>query len=214
MDQKARIPRRSRGRTRDPYSRVLIVCGGEKTEPNYFEGLKDDLKLDNVEIAGEGYTPEKIVEYAKRLCKDAKRKGNSFNTVFCVFDKDEHTHYKNAIERCKQEITFEAIYSVPCFEYWLLLHYEYTTRPYQKVGNKSAGDKALSHLKQHLPDYDKSDRDIFRHFKDKLEDATKHAARSLEYARSAGTDNPSTTVHILVHSLQNIKNPDAPSPDS
>lgn len=39
---------------RAPYDRVLIVCEGEKTEPNYFNELKDYYKLNsaNVEVTG------------------------------------------------------------------------------------------------------------------------------------------------------------------
>ena len=36
------------------YDRVLIVCGGSKTEPNYFREIIDHLKLNtaNVEVDG------------------------------------------------------------------------------------------------------------------------------------------------------------------
>ena len=33
-----------------PYDVVLIVCEGEKTEPNYFEELKDAFRLNNANV--------------------------------------------------------------------------------------------------------------------------------------------------------------------
>ncbi len=35
---------------RSPYDMVLIVCEGEKTEPNYFRALIDDLQLNTANI--------------------------------------------------------------------------------------------------------------------------------------------------------------------
>ena len=45
---------------RAPYTKVLLVCEGEKTEPDYFKQLKDHLRLHsaNVEIcSGRGSDP-------------------------------------------------------------------------------------------------------------------------------------------------------------
>jgi len=205
MGSKRRTSLRHRGRKRKRYLKVLIICEGKKTEPNYFRGLKDDLELSsaNVEIVGAGCTPGKIVEHAKRLCKEEKGKGDPFDKVFCVFAKDEHPNYQEAVDAASKH-HFEVIYSDPCFEYWLLLHYKYTRSP-------SVADGMLSALKKQLPDYDKSDRYIFECFQDKLEYAQENAAKSLEdaeslkHARSADAGNPSTKVHILVNYLQNIE---------
>ena len=54
---------------RESYAKVLIVCEGEKTEPNYFGALKDHLALNNanVVVTGEcGSSPRSIFEYAMR----------------------------------------------------------------------------------------------------------------------------------------------------
>ena len=186
---------------REPYDKVLIVCEGEKTEPNYFKGLKNHLRLKtaNVEIIGEGATPAKIVERAKELEKREKERGDPYDKVFCVFDKDRHTDYQKALGQLKSRKNYAAITSVPAFEYWLLLHFRYTTSPYQDTA------ELLRDLKKNLPDYKKNDTGIFGTLKDKLETAKKNAAQSLEAARQADTDNPSTKVHILVEALQAIK---------
>ena len=186
---------------REPYDKVLIVCEGEKTEPNYFKGLRNHLRLKtaNVAIVGEGATPGKIVERAKELEKREKERGDPYDKVFCVFDKDRHTDYQKALGQLKSRKNYVAIPSVPAFEYWLLLHFRYTTSPYQDTA------ELLRDLKKHLPAYEKNDAGIFGKLQDRLETAKKNAERSLEDRNQARTDNPSTKVHILVESLQAIK---------
>lgn len=53
---------------RAPYERVLIVCEGEKTEPNYFKGLRAAFGINtmNMIIADKkrGLDPKHLVEYA------------------------------------------------------------------------------------------------------------------------------------------------------
>lgn len=185
---------------REPYDKVLIVCEGEKTEPNYFNGLKNHLRLKsaNVAIVGEGATPAKIVERAKKLEKLEKERGDPFDQVYCVFDKDKHTDYQKALDQCAQK-NYIAITSVPAFEYWLILHFRYTTSPYEDTA------ALVRALKKHLPDYEKNDSGIFGKVQDKLETAKKNAARSLDDRSRAKTDNPSTNVHRLVRALQAIR---------
>ena len=35
---------------RKPYDKVLIVCEGEKTEPNYFNELKDHYEINTAKV--------------------------------------------------------------------------------------------------------------------------------------------------------------------
>lgn len=55
---------------RAPYDKILIVCEGEKTEPNYFKELINYYKLNtaNVEIDGScGSSPEKVLKRAEQF---------------------------------------------------------------------------------------------------------------------------------------------------
>lgn len=186
--------------SREPYDKILIVCEGEKTEPIYCKGLKNYLRLNsaNVEIVGEGATPAKIVERAKALDKWAKGMGDPFDKIFCVFDKDTHADYQRALDQCAQK-NYTAITSVPAFEYWLLLHFRYTTKPYDDASS-------VTHdLKEWMPNYHKSYPGIFDELQNKLETAKRNAEQSLNATEKAGTDNPSTKAHKLVQSLQGIK---------
>lgn len=202
------VRRKSR---RDPYDKVLIVCEGEKTEPNYFNGLKDHYGLNgtNVEVCGEcDSDPHSIVEFARGRYREEKNAGDSFDRVYCVFDKDTHASYQQAIDqinRATPKGIFFAITSVPCFEYWLLLHFQYTTKPYEPLPGNSAGNQLLTDLKAVMPDYKKEQKDTFSVLLGQLNFAKHNAERVLVACQSGHTDNPSTHVHELVEYLQQIK---------
>lgn len=197
---------------REPYNKVLIVCEGQVTEPNYFNGLIQHYKINsaNVRITGKGgSSPKSVVELAEKIYNEEEEEGDAFDKVFCVFDKDNYKYYKetlNGLSSMKPANIFVAITSVPAFEYWLLLHYEYSTKPYKTQQNgQSAGVQVLSDLKKHFPRYTKSHTNVFVALKDKLETAINNAECALKVAEKTDTDNPSTKVHELVGFLQNIK---------
>ena len=57
---------------------------------------------------------------AKKRYIEEKRTGDGFDRVFCVFDKDSHESYEEALRLhsdMKPKGVFKAIVSVPCFEY-------------------------------------------------------------------------------------------------
>jgi len=215
--RKARTQRELRRQQarREPYDRVLIVCEGAKTEPHYFRELRTALGLSNanIEVTGEGGSaPLSVVETAI----DLFHQSSDYDHVFCVFDQDTHATYQAALEkiavtplhkngsrRAADIARFEAIPSVPCFEYWILLHYEYTTKPYQRVGRGSACDRLIHDLKHHghLPNYGKGATGLYQQTAPRVNDAIQHAKRALAAAESASTDNPTTHVHELVEVL-------------
>lgn len=197
---------------RKSYERVLIVCEGSKTEPNYFRDLITCLALNtaNVEVDGNSdSSPCQIIKYAEERYKADKKTGDKFDRVFCVFDKDSHHSYKNAINKInnmRPKGVYRVINSVPCFEYWLLLHFEYTTKPYECEGKRSSCDVVTKDLKKFLVNYKKNCKGVYSRIKDKMNDAICNSKKSLKSANINDTDNPTTQVHELVEYLQNIKN--------
>jgi hypothetical protein len=197
--------------SRASYDKVLIVCEGEKTEPNYFNELKDHYQLStaNVVVDGRcGSDPWSIYEHAQQCAAQAKRDKDPYDKVYCVFDKDKHATYQktvDAINQVKANREFVAIISVPCFEYWLLLHFIYTTQPFVGVESGSSGDQVIHELKKYLPAYQKSAKGIFTQLLPSLNFAKANADRALKAANANQTDNPSTRVHQLVDYLQNLK---------
>jgi len=214
--QNAAATAQRRKASRQPYDKVLIVCEGEKTEPLYFKELIDHYEIHtaNVRISGQcGSDPVSVVNHSIQLYQDEQcSPSESFDRVYCVFDRDAHANYQQALDKIKQtkpDNTFFAIPSVPCFEYWLLLHFNYTTAPYTSVDSVSAGDAVVKELRKYWPEYQKGSRDTFNYTfnlqKDELASAKQNAVRSLAQAQQNHTDNPSTTIYLVVDYLQKIK---------
>ena len=188
---------------KDSYDVILIVCEGKETEPNYFTELKKAFRLSsaNVRICGRGSDPLSVVEFAL----ETYRQEPEFDRVYCVFDRDRHTRYDAAMDKLGKKNKFFAIPSVPCFEFWLLLHFKHTTKPFDAPYGGSICSKVIEELKKYLPAYEKGDQDIFNKLQDKLDNAITNARRVEEFHKTSGTDNPSTMVHSLLEYLRDLK---------
>ncbi|MYA23667.1 MAG: RloB domain-containing protein [Gemmatimonadetes bacterium] len=197
---------RRRGPKREPYDRVLIVCEGKKTEPLYFQALKDRCRLStaNVVITGNGSDPSSLVNKAKSLRDEEKRRGDQYDAVYCVFDRDQHAHF-NTVSNEALSAKLKLARSWPCFEFWLLLHFVYRRGPYAPSGNRSAADNCVGDLQQHLTNYTKGNAGVFEALEDQMETAKSNAGRALLDVKATGRCNPSTEVHCLVAYLQALK---------
>lgn len=144
---------------KNEYESILIVCEGTKTEPNYFNELIDDLELNtaNVQTLSSPATcPRKLVEFAI-----AKSEEEDYDFVYCVFDKDSHAKYGEALQLVDGRLKVIAANSVPCFEYWIILHYTSTTKAFYGKASKSPGQEAVEELKRYIPDYAKGKRGTY-----------------------------------------------------
>jgi len=149
-ERKAKSLRRRRA-MRAPYDVILIVCEGGKTEPNYFSELKKAFRLSNtnVRIFGRGADPLSVVNFAIKTF----RQEPEFDRVYCVFDRDRHTTYDSALDKVRRTrlgkgTKIFAISSVPCFEFWLLLHFIYTTKPFDAPPGNSICSRVIEELKK------------------------------------------------------------------
>ncbi len=196
---------------RSTYDKVLIVCEGEKTEPNYFNDVIDFYEINSANVAIDGTcgsSPKSVFLRAIELYEAEDRKGDAFDKVYCVFDKDSHESYEEAltlITSHKPKDIFCAITSVPCFEYWIRLHFDYSAKPYAKTGSLSIGEEVLKDLKTFLPNYTKGGRGLFLTLIEQLDFATDNAKRALQSSKDSQTDNPSTLIHELITYLREIK---------
>ena len=212
-DLKRRAPFR---RERD---RVLIVTEGSKTEPDYFRRLIAELGLTTakVVIVGDGGSaPISVVEDAKkRLIQD-----DDFEQVYCVFDRDRHASYDQALQALnglagskgfKAKVVL-AIPSVPCFELWYLLHVSNSRKPYEAAATGgSPGEALLADLckQDEFSNYEKSGCDaFFETIKPYRETAIQRAESFQKAASEEGApeyhENPSTRVYLVVKGLQKI----------
>lgn len=177
-----RKPRRSgskiarRHAAKFPSQRVLIVCEARKTEPNYFSGWKKEHYLTSVRIvvvSGGGLTPIDTIERAVKIAKDSA--SDPYDAIFCVFDHDGRPQFDDAVSKltepiCERLNIFGA-YSTPCFEFFLLLHKTFSTRAFESYR------EIEPELKKYVPEFDKSDANLYRLFKLDLMSAIDNAQR-------------------------------------
>jgi hypothetical protein len=196
--------------------RILIVSEGTKTEPNYINEIRVNFRLStaNVQVipSALGTEPIQVVQYAEDLFRngDACRsvEPRSFDRVIAVFDRDDHQTYHAALSKAEaldarlvndigKRIPFIAIASVPCFELWLLLHYENIQAPIHR-------DVVYSRLQAYLPNYDKGQYGVWAATNSNLSAAIENAL-----LRVAATDKynglePYTDIHVLISYLKEL----------
>ncbi len=205
----AELQRQKRERAQN--KRFLIVCEGTKTEPHYLRELLDDLRIHPqvVRIApNEGVSPDRVVAHALALFEEDASSGDAYDTVYCVFDRDQHTTFDAAVQRTQDLEAagkpFVAITSTPCFEFWLLLYFGYTDQPFHAAGRKSVGDQVVSALKAKpgFANYGKGQKGIYALLKDKMGDAITHADQLRRHGTATGSVNPTTDMDQLVLAIQ------------
>ena len=144
---------------------ILIVCEGEKTEPNYFKSLRERFKSKTIKIEIDeksDSTPISVIKYA---INKAEQNPESYDIIYCVIDRDRHNDFAKALDKIpktkKYGAKFYAILSVPCFEFWLLLHFAYTTKNFYAQGEQSPCENLITtELKKYLPKYAKNYKDF------------------------------------------------------
>lgn len=207
--------------TRQWYDKVLIVCEGECTEPNYLLGLKKHKGLSSVNIQIEHtdgksapkYVVEKAIELRDETLQNPNREAH-YDRVYCVFDRDQHSTFHQALNRLntyrqthQQQLkdnkqSIEAICSYPSFEYWYLCHFEYSRAEITaQECEKQVNQQWQQHFKQ---GYQKNSRDIYQKLLPYQQSAIKNAKQAETDAQNTGQDNPSTQVHHLVSYLLDI----------
>ena len=204
---------------RAAYPRVLIVTEGSKTEPHYFKEIQTayDLHSANVQVQpGQlGTAPIQVVRYAQQLFEKGdlhKRIApRVFDQVYAVFDRDDHASYHDALKLAasldgrlkndnQQLIPFKAIASVPCFELWLLLHFEDIQAPIHR-------DKVMQRLRklENLPGYEKGECGAFAVTHHLLEIATQRADALAGKFTAYDEPEPYTAVGQLVARLTTLR---------
>ena len=173
MSSRTKGPSLRKTKSRYSGDTVLIVCEGTQTEPNYLMELKEHLEIDQAAldiIPSSGSAPSSVLKYAKEAIEQACVKGNPYVKVYCVIDKDTHLSYASALADVKNfnessrknpcKTVLCVIPSVPCFEYWILMHYTLSTAVFG-TGSQSPCQHLISTaLRAQVPGYQKADRNI------------------------------------------------------
>jgi hypothetical protein len=182
--------------TREPIQRFLIVCEGEKTEPNYFKKFRVPADV-RVDVRGLGANTVSLVRRTVAL-----RDAGDYDQTWCVFDRDSFPArtFNAALALAKQE-RIGVAYSNEAFELWYLLHFDYFDTG---ISRAAYGDKLSTRLGAR---YAKNSESMFAALWPMQATAIANAERLLNSyrPRRPADDNPSTTVHLLVQALRRFE---------
>ena len=187
--------RRSRDRAIDfqeVQPKILIVCEGERTEPNYFKAFRVASAV--MDIRGIGDNTVFLVRQAMLV----KENDGPFDQVWCVFDRDSFPvdYFNQALTLAKSN-NIEVAYSNEAFELWYVLHFEYLDTG---ISRQQYRQKLTELLHRR---YEKNDLALYAELLPRQPDALRNARRLLAQYEpcNPAQDKPTTTVHLLVEEL-------------
>lgn len=218
-NRKGRRKKRKENVRKTNPNKYLIVCEGEKTEPNYFryfqKKIEDQYKnavIDvqekiSLDIEGTGRNTKDLVDYTKKLIN---RSSQVYGKVWVVFDKDDFSdeQFNTAIDMAESE-GYGVAWSNESFELWYLLHF-------QSLSSALRRDEYIVKLNENYKKlgmgnvkYEKSDDDIMSKLnkgKGGLSSAIKRSKKLVDDFEGAGIYipskmNPATKVYLLVEEL-------------
>ncbi len=104
----------------------LIVCEGEKTEPDYFKAFR--MTAATVKAVGQAMNTMTLVSKAISIRDADQKRKKIYDQCWVVFDKDDFPakDFNQAIQFAEKN-GFRVAYSNQAFEYWFLLHYNLYT---------------------------------------------------------------------------------------
>jgi len=197
----------------------LIVCEGEKTEPNYFEGLKDDLPkgvltYHRIDIAGTGRNTLSLVDEAVRLKEFYEAEYNRpVERLWVVFDRDSFSagDFNNSVIRCRNtKPEIGCAWSNEAFELWYLLHFHFYNHGMSRKDYQGLIEENLQPLIGNGYRYQKNSAEMYDLLKEhgNLDDALRNAKRlvaNFEGRQDYANHNPCTMVWRLVEELMELK---------
>lgn len=190
--------------TRKVHLNYLIVCEGERTEPNYFNALAGgrNSKVLSVEVLGEGQSTCRLVRTA---IEERDKSMIEYDRVWVVFDKDDFNDFNEAIALAQKNDICSA-WSNEAFELWYYLHFQYLDTP---ISRSQYIDALEREIRKHVPEYsyqknDKGTYAILCNYGN-LDLAIRHAERleTLYDDTNFAAHKPCTKVHHLVKELLN-----------
>ena len=217
LKRRARKERQRRKGQRAIRKFILIVCEGEKTEPNYFNAFRKDLPkgvLENysIEVDGTGRNTLSMVEGAMRI-RDTREKehGRKYDQVWAVFDRDSFPaqQFNEAIQKAENEGLRNA-WSNEAFEIWYLLHFHFFQNGMSREDYQPLIERELSARLGADFQYEKNMPEMYTLLKKYGDRELAIAwAESLDQIFAGRTDfsehNPCTKVYLLVQELLKLK---------
>lgn len=208
--REAKAAKKRKVATREKIVRFLIVCEGERTEPNYFKELVKDRfsEVRSEEIVGEGRSTCALVKKTDEIRERLERQRQlRFDRVWVVFDKDDFNDFNDAIELAKRK-SYQAGWTNEAFELWYLMHFTYLDSAISRADYiKKLETEIRKHPNYGNFKYKKNDSGIYA-LLDDIGDEGQAKARAqklrkfFEGSLDYKAHKPCTTVDILVDELE------------
>jgi hypothetical protein len=191
----------------------LIVCEGEKTEPNYFKSFKKNVKsvVYNLDIKGEGSNTKDLV---RRTINARDRSSQKYDRAWVVFDKDSFpdANFNDAILLAENN-DIKAGWTNEAFELWYLLHFQnritaMSREDYKKALESSINSEIAKQSKSKKPKlfvYKKNSEEMYA-----ILEKYGNQSQAIKWARELekshvctnfAIHNPCTQIHLLVEEL-------------
>ena len=203
--REAKAAKKRKVATRDRIVRFLVVCEGERTEPNYFKGLVKDRysEVRAEEIVGEGRSTCALVKKTEEM----NQRQLKFDRVWVVFDKDDFNDFNEAIALAERK-GYGAAWSNEAFELWYLLHFVYLDAAISRSDYIAKLETEIRRFEGYEDfKYRKNDKGIYSLLqKIGNEELAKERAQKLrrffEHILDYKSHKPSTNVDLLVDELE------------
>jgi hypothetical protein len=186
---------------------LIIACEDEKSAPFYFQAMFDKLKKERVIAISSLVIANHTNTHPTGVLEDLlNHKGNEeFDHRWIFIDRDEertngggHTleNFNQAFSQAKSK-KIKVAYANPCFEIWVLLHFEYRNTAIDRDELYKKLESEKGYVKNEL----------FMHLLDPelqitaIENSKKLLKSWKDQVFNPATNNPSTNVHELVELL-------------
>lgn len=189
--------------------RILIVCEGKATEPNYFRAFNQIARggtVYDISCEGTGFNTIRVVDKAIYLRDKAEAARQPYDSVWAVFDKDDFppANFNAAIQKAAQN-GINCAWSNESFELWYLYHFANITTPMSRDSHiRELTSKLAVHIKGFK--YQKSETrmlHILRQYGDEAKAIIWAEKQANSFADTKyASHSPATTVYALVRLLR------------
>ena len=177
---------------------ILIVTEGSQTEPKYFEHYRTRQTNIDIRVVGsrtKGGENDYLSLIRKAVEYQSKNQLSASNgdVVWVVADGDVNYNIPDPVaskdstlSRARKIADVKGVHialSNPCFEFWYLLHFQYTTKFFKDYPAVKAA------LTAYLPDYGKAD-DVYSQLSEHTADAIQNARRIEQHHLRNGCNKP------------------------
>lgn len=206
-----RKERKTRDQRKTQFFRLkhyLIVTDAEKTERNYFEGLKKTLPIEIRDKISIEIITARPLEHLIRKAEDIISKKVQPCEVWLVFDRDETNNFDGIIESAQRK-SFNVGWSNPCIETWFCAYFGRI--PKKNISRQCIEEFAKEYMRVVKQKYHKNGVDIYNKLVDYGDEknAIKISRnRMKEYEEISCKPSErygATTVFVLVEEIKNTK---------